>query len=31
VGALSVSCPNCKAVVRFCPDQIERQNVVLTP
>jgi phage FluMu protein Com len=30
-GALSVSCPNCKAVVRFCPDQIERQNVVLTP
>jgi phage FluMu protein Com len=30
-GELSVSCPNCKSVVRFCPDQIERQNVVLTP
>jgi len=30
-GELSVSCPNCKAVVRFVPDQIERQNVVLTP
>ena len=30
-GELSVSCPNCKSVVRFRPAQIERQNVVLTP
>jgi phage FluMu protein Com len=29
-GELSVNCPNCKSVVRFCSDQIERQNVVLT-
>ena len=29
-GDLSVNCPNCKTVVRFGPDQIERQNVVLT-
>jgi phage FluMu protein Com len=30
-GQLSVSCPNCKSVVRFVPGQIERQNVVLAP
>jgi phage FluMu protein Com len=30
-GELSVDCPNCKTVVRFRSDQIERQNVVLTP
>jgi len=30
-GELSVSCPNCESVVSFCPDQIERQNVVLMP
>jgi len=27
---LSVCCPYCRSVVRFCPEQIERQNVVLT-
>ena len=30
-GKLSVDCPNCKSVVRFFADQIERQKVVLTP
>jgi len=29
-GELSVCCPHCKTVVHFCPEQIERQNVVLT-
>jgi hypothetical protein len=29
-GALSICCPHCKSIVRFCPEQIERQNVVLT-
>jgi phage FluMu protein Com len=29
-GALSVHCPHCKSLVRFCPKQIERQNVILT-
>jgi phage FluMu protein Com len=30
-GELSVDCPHCKSVVRFRSDQIERQNVMLTP
>ncbi len=29
-GVLSVCCPYCKSVVRFCPEQILRQSVVLT-
>jgi hypothetical protein len=29
-AALSVCCPYCKSLVRFCPEQIERRNVVLT-
>ena len=28
-GNLSVHCPNCKSLVRFRSDQIERQDVVL--